>query len=134
MSKAIRATLSLVVTLVLFSSLTTAQAGGNNADKDTSEQHHSRLAKAAVWRHHKDADKHAKEANATPAASKPAQAKTKTAQIKPASAKQVTAKKEQKQEQHASNTSKPSSKKAPAANTTKPQPKTQDPRKVSLKP
>jgi hypothetical protein len=140
MTKAIRTTLSLGASLVLFSSLMAAQAAGNNADKnkdkvDTSKQHHSRLAKAAVWRHHKAAAKNAKETKATPAPSKPAQAKT--AQIKPASAKQATVKqatgnKEQKQ-QPAANTSKPSSKKAPAVNQTKPQQKTQDPKTVSSK-
>ena len=57
MSKAIRTTLSLVVNLVLFSTLTMAHAGGNNADKDKTAKHHSRLAKLAFWRHHKDADK-----------------------------------------------------------------------------
>ena len=95
-----------------------AQAGGNNAEKDKSKEQHSRLSKVAFWRHHPDADKNAK-AKATQAPSKQAQAKT--AQVKPASAKQVAAKKDQKQEQHASNVSKASTKKTPAANTTKPQ-------------
>src|SRR2546426_10202654 len=66
MSKAIRTTLSLVVSLVLFSTLTMAQAGGNNADKDKNkEQHSSRLAKVPFWRHHKDADKTTEQAQAT---------------------------------------------------------------------
>src|SRR5439155_4508214 len=116
MSKAIRTALSLVVSLVLFSALTMAQAGGNNADKGKNKEHHSRFAKVAFWRHHKDADKNAKQAQAAQAPSKQAQAKT--SQIKPASGK-----KDQKQEQHASNMSKPSAKKAPAANKTKPRQK-----------
>ncbi len=131
MSKAIRTTLSLVISLVLFSALTMAQAGGNNADKDKNKKHHSRFAKVAFWRHHKDADKNAKQVQATQAPSKQAQAKT--AQIKPASAKQAAGKKDQKQEQHASNISKPSAQKAPAANKTKPRQKAQDPRTVSVK-
>jgi len=131
MSKAIRTTLSLVVSLVLFSALTMAQAGPNNADKDKNKEHHSRLAKVAFWRHHKDADKNAKQAQVTQAPSKQAQAKT--AQIKPASTKQAAGKKDQKQEQHASNLSKPSAKKAPAANATKPLQKAQDPKTASLK-
>ena len=132
MSKAIRTTLSLVVSLVLFSALTMAQPGGNNANKDKNKEHHSRLAKVAFWRrHHKDADKNAKQAQATQAPSKQAQAKT--AQIKPASTKQAAGKKDQKQEQHASNMSKPSAKKAPAANKTKPRQKAQDPKTASLK-
>jgi hypothetical protein len=133
MSKAIRSILSLVVSLVLFSALTIAQTGGNNANKDKNKEHHSRLAKVAFWRHHKDADKNAKPVQATQSPSKPAQAKT--AQVKPVSAKQVAGK-NQKQEQHASNMSKPAVKKAhaanaPAANKMKSQHKTQDPKTSS---
>jgi hypothetical protein len=131
MSKVIRAILSLMVSLVLFSALTTAQAGGNNASKDKNKEHHSRLAKVAFWRHHKDAGKNAKQAQATQAPSKHPQAKA--GQVKPASAKQAAGKKDQNQEQHASNMSKPSAKKAPAANKTKPRQKAQDPKTVSLK-
>ena len=136
MTKAIRTILSSLVSLMLFSALTMAQAGGNNADKDKNTEHHSRLAKVAFWRHHKDADTNAKQAQATkaPATQAPSkQAQSKTAQIKPASAKQATAKKDQKQEQHASDMSKPAAKKAPAANKTKPRQKAQDPKTVSLK-
>jgi hypothetical protein len=89
MNKAVRTTLSLLVGLALFSALTMAQAGGNNADKDKNKGHHSRLAKVAFWRHHKDTDKSAKQAQATQAQSKPAQAK---AEIKPVSTKQVPSK------------------------------------------
>jgi hypothetical protein len=130
MSKAFRTILNLLVSLGLFSAMTMAQAGGNNAETDKNNQHHSRLAKVAFWRHHKEADKNAKPAPATQAASKQAQAKP--AQVKPASAKQTTAKKDQKQEQHAGNVSKPSTKKTPAANKTKLQP-AQDPKTASLK-
>ena len=130
MSKAIRTILSLGVSLVLFGAMTMAQAGGNNAEKDKNKEHHGSLAKVVFWRHHKDADKNAKPAQATPAPSKQAQAKT--AQVKPVSAKQTAGKKDQKQEQHASNVSKPSTKKAPAANKTKPR-QTPDPKTASLK-
>ena len=116
MSKGIRTALSLVVSLVLFSALTMAQAGGNNADKSKNKEHHSRFAKVAFWRHHKDADKKAKQAQAAQAPSK--QAQVKTAQIKPASTKQAVGKKD---------------KKAPAATKTKPRHKVQDPKTVSLK-
>ena len=131
MSKAIRIILSLVVSLVLFTTLTMAQPGGNNADKDKNKEHHSRLAKFAFWRHHKGTDKNAKQAQATQVPSKQAQAKT--AQIKPASTKQAAGKKDQKHEQHASNMSKPYVKKAPATNKTKGRQKAQDPKTVSLK-
>jgi hypothetical protein len=130
MSKAIRTILSLVVSILLFSAMTMAQAGGNNPEKDKNKEQHSRLGKAAFWRHHQDADKNTKRAQATLKPSKQAQAKT--AQVKPASAKQVAGKKDQKQEQHVSNVSKPSTKKTPAANKTKPQ-QAQDPKTASLK-
>ena len=125
MNKAIRTIVSLVVSLLLFSAMTMAQAGGNSTEKDKSKEQHSRLAKAAFWRHHQDADKNAKQDQAK-------QAQAKTAKVKPASAKQVAGKKDQKQEQQASNVSKPSTKKTPAANKTKPQ-QAQDPKTASLK-
>jgi hypothetical protein len=131
MSKAIRTALSLVVSLVLFSVLTTAQAGGDKAEKGKNKEHHSRLAKVAFWRHHKGTDKNAKQTQATHSPSK--QARAKTAQIKPASTKQAVGKKDQKQEQHASNMGKPSAKNAPAANKTKLRQKAQDPKTASLK-
>ena len=135
MSKTIRTILSLMVSLVLLSALTMAQAAGNNADKDKvkdkDKEHHSRFAKVAFWRHKKDADKNAKQAQAMPAPSKPAQAKT--AQVKPVSAKQVAGKNSPKPEQHASHMTKPAAKKAPAASKTKAKQKTQDPKPASLK-
>ncbi len=130
MSNAIRTILSLVVSLVLLSTLTMAQAGAK-ADKDKHEkEHHSRLAKAAFWRHHKDADKNAKQGQ-VPQASK--QAPAKTAQLKPVSAKLSAGKKDQRPQPHATNTSKPSLKKAPAASKAQQQQKTQTPQTVSLK-
>jgi flagellar biosynthesis GTPase FlhF len=75
---------------MLFSALTMAQAGGNNADKDRNERHHSRFTKVAFWRHHNDTNKNTKQAQATQAQSKPAQAKT--AEIKPVSTKQAASK------------------------------------------
>ena len=127
MSKAIRTILTLAVGLLLLSAMTMAQAGGKNTETDKNKQQHSRLGKVAFWRHHQDGDKNAKPAEQGP--SKQAQAKT--AQAKPASAKQIAAKTDQKQEQHASNVSKPSTKKAPAAaNKTKPQ---DDPKTALLK-
>jgi hypothetical protein len=131
MSKAIRTTLSLVVSLLLFSAMTMAQSGGNSAEKAKNDKNkeHSRLAKVAFWHHHKDADKNAKPAQATQAQSKHGQAKT--AQLKPVSAKQATDKKNQKQEQRPTNVSKASTKKTPAPNETKP--KAQDPKTAALK-
>ena len=129
MNKAMGIMPRLVVSLVLFSALTMSQAGANSADRDKNEEHHSRLAKIAFWRHHKDAGKNAKPAEATQVPAKPAQ--TKTSNLKPVSAKQVAGKRDQKQEQLASKTRKPSTKKAPTANKTKPRQKAQDPKTVS---
>jgi hypothetical protein len=127
MSKATRRILSVVVSLMLFSALTMAQTAAKNADKD--KEHHSRFAKVAFWRHHKDADKNAKPAHATQAPSTQPQAKT--AQLKPASAKPAAGKNSQNQ-QHASQMSKPSGKKLSGANKTKAQHQAHDPKADSL--
>jgi hypothetical protein len=127
MSKATRRILSVVVSLMLFSTLTMAQTAKNSTDKD--KEHHSRFAKVAFWRHHKDTDKNAKPAHATQAPSTQPQAKT--AQLKPASAKPAAGKNSQNQ-QHASQMSKPSGKKLSGANKTKAQHKAHDPKADSL--
>ena len=129
MSKATRTILSVVVSLMLFSALTMAQTGAKNSDNDKNKEHHSRFAKVAFWRHHKDADKQAKQGHAMPAPSTQPQAKT--AQLKPASAKPAAGKNSQKQ-QHASQMSKPSGKKLSGANKAKAQPKAHDPKADSL--
>ena len=133
MSKAIRTVLSLAVGLLLFSAMMTAQDGGKNTEKDKNKPQHSRLGKVAFWRHHQDVDKNAKPAKATQAPSQQAHAQAKTAQAKPVPAKQIAGNKDQKQEQHASNVSKPSIKKAPAANKTKPPQAQDDPKAALLK-
>jgi hypothetical protein len=131
MSKAIRTILSLVVGLSLLGATAMAQTAVKNTEKDKNKQQHSRLGKVAFWRHHQDADKNAKPAKATKGPSKQAHAQAKTAQAKPVPAKQIAGNKDQKQEQHASNVSKPSTKKAPtAASKTKPQ---DDPKTALLK-
>lgn len=135
MSKPIRTALGVVVGLMLFSSLAIAQAGSNNVDNNKSPEHHSRLAKAAFWRHHRDSDKD-KNAKQVPSAQTPAKQAVQKPQIKPASAKQATASKDQKQSQHAGNVKMPAAKKAPvtsktpAASKTKPQQKAKDNKKV----
>jgi hypothetical protein len=55
MGKAVRTTLSLVVSLVLFSAVALAHASGKHSEtgKSKNNEHHSRLAKVAFWRHHK---------------------------------------------------------------------------------
>ena len=131
MSKVIRTMMCVAVSLLLLSAMTMSQTAAKNSEKDKNkQQQHSRLSKAAFWRHHPDANKNAKKAQATPAPSK--QAKPKTAQVKPVAAKQIVGKKDQKPEQHASKVTKASSKKAPAVTKTK-QPKEQDPKAGLLK-
>ena len=127
MSKATRSILSVVAGVMLFSALTMAQTAKNSTDKD--KEHHRGFAKVAFWRHHKDADKQAKQGHAMPAPSTQPQAKT--AQLKPASAKPAAGKNSQKQ-QHASQMSKPSGKKLSGANKTKEPPKAHDPKADSL--
>ena len=126
MSTRVRTT-PLVIGLALLSTLTMAQ-NGSSADKATNQEHHSRLAKAALWRHHKDASKNVQQGQAKQVPSKADQANT--AQLKPGSGKQVTANRDQKQ-QHDSKISKSSAGKA-VANKAKPQEKAQ-PKPVSLK-
>ena len=127
MSKATRSILSVVVSLMLFCALTMAQTAKNSTDKD--KEHHSRFAKVAFWRHHKDADKQAKQGHAMQSPSTQPQAKT--AQLKPASAKPAAGKNSQNQ-QHASQMSKPSANKASGTNKTKAHPKAHDPKADSL--
>jgi D-alanyl-D-alanine carboxypeptidase len=134
MSKAIRTTVTLAVSLLVFSAMMMARASADNSAKDKNQQH-SRLSKVAFWRHHSDADKNAKKAQAAPASPKLVNAKT--AQVKPVAAKQVVGKqvvsrKDQKPKQHSSKVTKPSTKKAPVANKMK-QPQEQDSKAGLLK-
>lgn len=117
MTKPARTTLSLVISLVLFSAAALARPGVNGADRDknTDKGHQSRISKLAFWRHHRDSNKkptiQAKQAQAK-------QAPVKTAQIKPAPA---TGKRDQKQRENA--TSKAAAKKGSATSKTKPREK-----------
>ena len=128
MSRTIGIMVSVVVSLLLLSTMTIAQAAAKNSENDKSKQQHSRLSKVAFWRHHQDADKNSKKAKTTQAS--PKQATTKTAQVKPVAAKQVAEKKDPKPEQHASKVTKPATKKAPAAKKTEPA-KATDPKQDS---
>lgn len=119
MSKSIRTMMYVAVSLLLFSVMTMAQTAAKNSDKDkTQPQQHSRLSKAAFWRHHSNASKGASNAKVTPASAN--QTKAKTAQVKPVAAKQVATNKPSKPAQPAA--SKPATKKAPATSKVKSQP------------
>lgn len=127
MRKAIRTTLTLVISVVVLCALAMAKTSGNNADKDKNKSHHSRLSKIAFWRHHKDADKKAKPQTQSK------HTQTKTAQVKPVSAKQAADKKDQKPEQHVAQAKKASGNKRPAANKTKQGEKAQETKTASFK-
>ena len=106
-----RNTLSLVISLVLFSAVALAQGGGSasDKDKDKNKEHHSRLAKVEFWHHHKGSYKNTKQGTGKQA--KSAQPQPKAAEVKPVSFKH-RGKKDQEREQHASKVSKPRTQKA----------------------
>jgi hypothetical protein len=127
MSKSTKTMMCVAGSLLLLSALTMAQTAAKNSGQDKTKQQpqqHSRLSKAAFWRHHPNSTKNATNAKVTPASSK--QSKAKSAEVKPVSAKQgatnkVATTKDQKPAQHAS-TTKPATKKAPVAKKVKSQP------------
>ncbi len=90
MNKVMRVSLSVLVSILLLSALTMAKSADKNTTKAKEKEHHSRIAKAAFWRHHKSSTQKGKSASASREEAKPAQ--TKAAQLKPASAKQATPK------------------------------------------
>src|SRR5690349_13626637 len=111
MSKTVRTTVSLAVSLALFSALALAETSGKaNKDKN-SQEHHSHLAKAAFWRHHKNTGKSTKSDQRPQASSPKTQAKAAPAQVKPVSAKVATGRNAQEPAHHASSVTKPSPKK-----------------------
>jgi hypothetical protein len=106
MSKAIRTILSVAVSVVLFGALTMAQSSGNT-DQNKDPQHHRKISKAALWRHHKNSDKSGQQTKGSQKSQKPA----KTAQLKPVSAK-ATSKNDEKPEEHAGKATKTSANKS----------------------
>lgn len=119
MSKSIRTMMCVAVSLLLLSAMTMSQTAAKNSEKDKAQpQQHSRLSKAAFWRHHSNDSKNAKNAQVKPASAN--QTKAKAAQVKPVAAKQVATNKPSKPAQPAA--SKPAGKKAPVAKKAKLQP------------
>ncbi|HET7750364.1 MAG TPA: hypothetical protein VFK81_13345 [Terriglobales bacterium] len=105
-----------MVSLALLSAVALAEAGKTgDKGKNDGKQHHSRLAKAAFWRHHGKKDKSPKQAEATKQQAKQA----KPAPVKPVAAKQASHKSSQKAKQQASKVSakKPSSQKVASSKT-----------------
>ena len=141
MSRAVRTTLSVVISLMFLSTLMFAGASASKTDKDKNQEHHSKLSKAAFWRHHKDSDKKAKQTPAAQPASKAAQAHP--AQVKPVAAKQSSGKvsakpssakqtaKDHKPEQKGQKTTKASEKKSAVSAKPKTQKKA-EPKVVSM--
>jgi hypothetical protein len=107
MRKAIRTILSVAISAVLFGALTLAQSSGisnQNSDQIKDQQHHSKLSKAAFWRHHQNSDKSAQHTKGSQKSQTPA----KTGQLRPASAKTATESNEHKPQGQASKTTRPS--------------------------
>lgn len=95
MRKQFRNVASVLASIVLLGML--AQAGAST-DKNTKDaQHHSRMSKAAFWKHHKHQDKAAKPSPAAPQKAQKQKTQPKTAELKPASAKKTTTAKSQNQ-------------------------------------
>ncbi len=112
MSKQFRNVASVLVSVVLLGMLTQASA---NTDKNTkNDEHHSRLSKAAFWKHHKHQDKAAKPSPAAPQKAHTQKARPKAAELKPASAKKTTGTKSEAKahvsKAHATKASKPAGK------------------------
>jgi len=137
MNRVLKTTLGLVVSLFLFSASTMAETAPGTANKTVNKKedtaHHSRLAKAAFWRHHDDAGTKAKPAAGASTNAKSQKPQTIPAQLKPVSAKVASGKNDQKPQKNSNSndvSKSPSKKpvvasKSPAANKTKSQPKTQ---------
>ena len=111
MRREFRNVASVLVCVILLGTLTLAQAGTSNDKNPKNEEHHSRMSKAAFWKHHKHQDKTAKPSPATPKKAQAQKTQSKTAQVKPVSAKKSIGTKKQNQT-HASKSSKPSGKSA----------------------
>ena len=118
MSKKVRNTLSVVISLVLFSALALAQGGGSTSEKnkDKNREHHSRLAKVVFWHRHKGSHKNAKQGEAKQ--DKSTRPQPQAAQVKPVSFKH-SGKRDQEQGQHARKVSKARTSKASAHMATK---------------
>lgn len=127
MTRGIRKTAVLLGSMALLSTISLAQASGNNSGKQ-SDPHHSRLSKMAFWHRNKNSDK--KPAQSAKPAAKPAQASKAqtskkedpkstpvkaTADKQTSKTKQITASKTQKPQQHASKTSNSATKKQTAS-------------------
>ena len=112
-----RSVASVLVSIVVLGMLTVAQASASTDKNTKNDEHHSRLSKAAFWKHHKHHDKTAKPSPSMPQEAHTQKVQPKTAQLKPVSAKRSTATKEQNQA-HASKASKPSTGKSVAVTKT----------------
>lgn len=109
MRKQFRSVAGVLVSIVLLGVLAQASA---STDKNTkSQEHHSRMSKAAFWKHHKHQDKAAKPSPAKPQKAQARKAQPKAAEVTPVSTKKTTGTKSQKKI-HTSKASKPAGKSA----------------------
>ena len=125
MNKTVRTTLSLFLGMALLSAVALAGVNGTAAKKDNKDQkeHHSRLAKAAFWRHHHNEKNSAKpqahqsqpkKASVDAPKSTPKAVKEANSKHVQKNAEQASSKHVQKNATHVSKLSPSSAKKAPA--------------------
>jgi len=132
MSGNVRSVVNVLVSVALLGMLSVTQASANSEKTVNNQQHHSRMSKAAIWRHHKHKSETAKASPAAPQKTQAQKAQPKTAQLKQVSAKTATGAQNPKQASH-TKVSKPSTGKTSAATKTKPSQKTHDGQTSSLK-
>ncbi len=94
MRKQFRNVASVLVSIVLLGLL--AQASASTDKNAKNEEHHSRMSKAAFWKHHKHQDKTAKPSPATAHKTEKQKIQPKTAEVKPVSTKKTTPTKNEK--------------------------------------
>jgi len=116
---------TMVNVLVCVAALSVAQASAATEKTTNDQEHHSRVSKAAFWRHHKHQDKAAKPAPAAAQKAESQKSQSKTARFKPVSAKVTTEVNKQKPAS-ASKVTKSSTEKTSAATKTKSSQKTHD--------
>lgn len=109
--------LAIVLGSIVLLGILAQASASTDKDSKKNDEHHSRLSKAAFWKHHKHQDKVAKPSPATPQKAQAHKAQPKTAEVKPVSAKKTTGTKTQSKV-HASKASKPTGKTAAVAKTT----------------
>src|SRR5437868_4967732 len=132
MSGNVRSGVNVLVSVALLGIISVTQASASSEKTVNNQQHHSRISKAAIWRHHKHKSETAKASPAAPQKTQAQKAQPKTAQLKQVSAKTATGAQNPKQASQ-TKVSKPSTAKTSAATNTKPSQKAHDGQTSSVK-